>query len=106
MRAPVITWIIIMLSALPSAAAKSPQASFPDIRFSVFNEFIATHFSSKVSLATVLLVLFSMLDNPDLLTLHFQQKNPTCNGENEIQVSGWIKALAHGLQNQLGDRAR
>ncbi|KAF8879446.1 hypothetical protein BD779DRAFT_1446858, partial [Infundibulicybe gibba] len=106
MRVPVIIWIIIMLSTLPSIAAKSPQAGFPDVKFSVFSEFVATHFSSKVSLATVLLVLFSMLDNPDLLTLHFRQKHPICDGENKIQISGWIKALVRGLQNKLGNRTR
>ncbi|KAF8871516.1 hypothetical protein BD779DRAFT_1478160 [Infundibulicybe gibba] len=109
MRAPIIAWAIIMLSALPSIAAKPPptgQASFPDIKFTVFSEFIAAHFSSKVSLATVLLVLFTMTDNPDLLNLHFRQKNPTCEGENKTEVSGWIKSLAHGLQDRLGKKTQ
>ena len=51
------------------------EHAFPDIAFKVFNDFVTTNFSSKVSLATVLLILFSMTENSELLSLHgCQQK--------------------------------
>lgn len=62
-------------------AATSDMQTFPDITFKVFSDFITQNFSSKVSLATVLLVLFSMTENPDLLNLHARQKNPRVQGE-------------------------
>ncbi|KAF8807100.1 hypothetical protein BYT27DRAFT_7018367, partial [Phlegmacium glaucopus] len=61
---------LILLACLSLVTAAPTQNEFPDITFKFFNDFVATNFSSKVSLATVLLVLFSLTDNPDLLNLH------------------------------------
>ena len=60
------------------------------------------NFSSHVSLATVLLVLFSLTENPDLLNLHSHQKTSLLQGENKQSTSGWIKALSWALTEQLG----
>ncbi|KAF8806697.1 hypothetical protein BYT27DRAFT_7030534, partial [Phlegmacium glaucopus] len=65
------------------------------------NDFVTTNFSSKVSLATILLVLFSLTDNPDLLNLHARQQHPSCSGEKKSALSGWIKCLARTLQSHL-----
>jgi hypothetical protein len=85
-------------------AAMPEECGFPDLTFKAFNEFVKANFSSKVSLATVLLVLFTMTENHDLLNLHSRQKNPSCPGENKVKASGWIKALASALQNRLADK--
>ena len=91
--------IFIWATLLPMVAAMPEESGFPDVTFKAFNEFIKANFSSKVSLATVLLVLFTMTENPDLLNLHSQQKNPSCRGEYKVKASGWIKGLAYALQN-------
>src|ERR1700679_766733 len=95
--------IFIWASLLPMVVAMPEEHGIPDLTFKAFNEFIKANFSSKVSLATVLLVLFTMTENPDLLNLHARQKHPSCPGEYKVKASGWIKALALALQNRLGD---
>jgi len=62
--------IIMALEALPLVFALPEQDSFPDITFKVFSQFIEKEFGSKISLATVLVVLFSLTDNSELLNLH------------------------------------
>lgn len=96
--------IFIWATLLPMVAAMPEESGFPDVTFKAFNAFIKANFSSKVSLATVLLVLFTMTENPDLLNLHSRQKNPSCPGEYKVKASGWIKALASALQNRLADK--
>ena len=75
-------WIALTLIPLVSAAPQTQ--SFPDVPFYIFNDFIQDTFSSKVSLATVLLVLFSLTENPELLSLHARQQNSKYKGENKL----------------------
>jgi hypothetical protein len=89
--------------ALPAFAAPS-ESPFPNILFKDFNQIIESTLGSKVTLATVLTVLFTLTENPDLLNLHFRQQYPTEMGENKIQISGWIIALVNALTNQLGKK--
>jgi len=72
--------LLALLLCLPTVAAMPNQDPFPDVTFKVFNEFVTQNFSSRISLATVLLVLFSLTENPDLLNLHCQQKKSFCTG--------------------------
>ena len=81
---------MIILLHLPTVVSSSENQPFPDITFNVFSDFISQHFSSRVSLATVLLVLFSLTENPDLLNLHSRQKTSLLQGENKQSTSGWI----------------
>ena len=80
--------LLALLLCLPTVAAMPDQHPFPDITFKVFNEFVTQNFSSRVSLATVLLVLFSLTENTDLLNLHGQQINPYLQGEKKQTISG------------------
>jgi hypothetical protein len=82
----------------------SPQHSFPNIPFSLFSDAVQSNFGRDVSLATVLAILFTLVENPDLLNLHFHQQNPQYSGENKSQVSGWIIALISSLVTQIGDK--
>ena len=82
------------------------QHPFPDITFKVFNEFVTQNFSSQISLATVLVILFSLTENPDLLNLHGRQKNPCVQGAKKQTTSGWIKCLARALEEHLGSKAK
>ena len=60
-------WVAITYIPLVTAA---PQTQgFPDVPFYIFSNFIQDTFSSNVSLATVLLVLFSLTENTELLQL-------------------------------------
>jgi hypothetical protein len=97
---------LVILLCLPTVAARSGQQPFPDITFKVFSDFITQNFSSRISLATVLLVLFSLTENPDLLNLHSRRKTPLLNGENQQSSSGWIKELANALAEHLEDRTK
>jgi hypothetical protein len=79
------------------------QAAFPDITFKTFSAFINSTFSSKISLSTVLLLLFTMTENPDLLSLHVRQKirDPECTGEKSIRLSAWIKSLSRSVYDTV-----
>jgi hypothetical protein len=86
---------------LPVTWASSAEAPFPDISFKTFSQFITQNFSSKLSLSTALVILFSLTENSDLLNLHARQQYVKCQGEHRVQASGWIKALARTLQKQI-----
>jgi hypothetical protein len=63
---------------------------------------VESHFSSRISLAAVLVVLFTTTSNTDLFNLHARQQNPTSD-ESGQPISGWIKALARVLDEKLGE---
>ena len=79
---------------LPMVAALPQDSQFPDIPFQEFSKFILNNFSSKITLAQALLVLFTITDNTDLLSLHAHQQNPQYREETRASNSGWIKCLA------------
>jgi len=87
--------------AMPVAVAEQP---FPDIPFSTFSQFIQQHFSSNVSLTTVLLLLFSLTENPDLLNLHACQQHPKSSKERRSVSSGWIKTLSRLIKDTCDQR--
>ena len=95
-----LSTLIVFFAPIVSAAP-STQA-FPDIPFSIFNDFVQETFGSKISLATVLVLLFSMTENPELLNLHARQQHPI-KGENQTSASGWIKSLSCAIMHQLKD---
>ena len=68
--------LMVVMFLCPGANAMPSEQAFPDISFKVFNYFIAQNFSSKITLATVLMLLSTMLENTDLLNLHQHQQNP------------------------------
>ena len=103
LKMPFWVWIAIAVTYLPGVSATPEHAAFPDITFKAFSAFIESNFSSKISLATVLLLLFTMTDNPDLLSLHARQQYPMCPGERATKVSAWIKSLARGIFDRLGE---
>jgi hypothetical protein len=55
---------------LPVVAAAPDPHPLSGITFRAFSEFVEQNFSSRISLASVLVVLFTMTNNPDLLNLH------------------------------------
>jgi hypothetical protein len=100
----IIIWLLIWSYLVSFTYAASPQQSFSNIPFNLFSDTVQSNFGTDVSLATVLTILFTLVENPDLLNLHFRQQNPNYSGENKIQVSGWIIALVSSLITQIGDK--
>jgi hypothetical protein len=95
--------MICFMKLIPTAlAATLEQPSFPDISFQLLSSFVENNFSKKVSLATVLTVLFTLTSNPDLLNLHARQQKQVYQEEQSQQISGWMKVLARSLEEKLG----
>ena len=94
--------IILLLGFLPVVSAKPEHDVFSDITFRAFSEFVESHFSSRISLGAVLVVLFTTTSNTDLLNLHARQQNPKSDESAQV-ISGWIKALARALDERLGE---
>ncbi|KAM6493446.1 hypothetical protein JOM56_011580 [Amanita muscaria] len=88
----------MVLTNLPLVAAASrEQQPFPDVPFAVFSKFVEDHFISTVSLSTVLMVLFSVTENTDLLSLHYRQR---CS-ERSTSATGWIRCFGSAVQKRL-----
>ena len=87
---------------LPTVSALPNAGPFPDISFNVFSQFILEHLGSDITLSQVLVVLFTLTENTDLLSLHARQQNPKYSGETRSSPSAWIKCLARELQERLG----
>jgi hypothetical protein len=88
-----LLWMIFLI---PHVLASPQSAPFPDIGFQEFSDFIINNFGNKISLPTVIMMLLSMTNNPELLSLHFKQ-NPGS------KATSWIKCLARAIIEQLGD---
>jgi CxC5 like cysteine cluster associated with KDZ transposases/CxC6 like cysteine cluster associated with KDZ transposases len=93
--------VILGFGLLPVVYATPDQDPFPDVSFKVFSRFIMANFGKKISLSTVLVILFSMTNNPDLLNLHARQQYTEVGGENGQTNTGWIRALTNALVNRL-----
>lgn len=99
-------FFILATLTTPINAAGPIYDSFPNILFSEFSEFITENFSSKITLSTVLCVLFSLTDNPELLNLHARQKHKRSSKQKISVTNGWIKALARGIETKLDNKAK
>ena len=97
-----LIWFIMVLFLMPGVAAQPEESPFPNIPFKLFSNFVKENFSSKITLSQVLIVLFTITDNPYLLNLHARQQNPEYPEENHSSDSGWIRGLARALQDKLG----
>lgn len=88
---------------LPRADA-SASSPFPDVTFFEFSEFINNNFGSEISLTTVLTIIFTLTNNPELLNLHARQQLAKIDGENVQLLTGWIKSLARALEERLNKK--
>ena len=96
----------VLLALIPSVSVSvptSPTSPFPDITFATFSSFITGNFNSDISLATVLVLLSSLTENPELLNLHGRQQHSKVQGENHSSLSTWMKMFSRLL---LGKRLR
>jgi hypothetical protein len=93
---------MMVISNIPLVAAASKEHQpFPNIPFSVFSKFIEDNFISTVSLSTVLMVLFTITENTDLMSLHFRQRSAELASEKSTSATGWIRNLGSAVQRRL-----
>jgi len=92
---------VLLVGLLPVVSAAPNDDSFSGITFRAFSEFVEQHFSSRISLTTVLVVLFTITNNSDVLNLHTHQQHPLPD-EHLQMILGWLKVLAHALDGTLG----
>ncbi len=84
----------MVLAFLPLVTASPDTIPFPNISFDLFSQFVKDNFSSTISLTSVLYMVFSLTENPELLALHARQQNGRFTGENSVAVTAWIKDLS------------
>ena len=96
-------WIWIWFQMVPSVYAAQTEHPFPDTSFYAFNQIIESTFGSNISLPTVLILLFTVTENVDLLNLHFRQQHREYESEKKkTETTGWMFALARALIDNLG----
>jgi len=93
----------MVLFLMPGVAAQAEENPFPNAPLKLSSHFVKENFSSKITLSQVLLVLFTITDNPYLLSLYARQQNSEYPEETHSSDSGRIRALAQALQEKLGD---
>src|SRR6266545_4349849 len=96
--------LLLLLLFCPGVQAAATESPFPDISFDVFHTFVQSTFSSKISLITVLMLLFTITENTDLLNLHTRQQNPQFSYEHKRESSPWMNSLARAIQRQISER--
>jgi hypothetical protein len=89
---------------LPVVVAFQGSNAFPDVSFKVFSAFVENTFGPAASLSTVLLLIHTILENPELITLHARQQCPKYQGEHCSSDSAWIKPLIRALHDRLGEK--
>jgi hypothetical protein len=57
---------------IPHVMARPQSGPFPSVAFKEFSDFILGHFGPAISLPTVIMLLLSMTNNTELLSLHFK----------------------------------
>jgi hypothetical protein len=102
-KMPFMVGLLFAFQNLPTTFALPEHSVFPDISFKVFSAFIQQTLGPSASLSTVLSLVFSILENPELLSLHAHQQCPKYPGENTSSASGWIKHFARTVQDRLGN---
>jgi hypothetical protein len=82
-------WMLIVgCMHLPGVSAAPVNMPFPNIPFYFFSKFILEQFGTSITLLTVLILLFSLTHNTDLLNLHGRQQNPQYEIETQQTVTG------------------
>lgn len=85
-----------MVSAFPL------DNNFPDITFLDFSNFITSNFDNTISLQAVLITLFSVLENPDVMALHARQQFKFHKGEQARMFTQWMSTFSRLLAARLG----
>lgn len=90
--------ILVVFCLVPGVSAISPTQSFPNISFHDFANFISSTFSDDISLPTVLVLLFTLTENPEFLNLQGRRKFSKLADDDKISaVTPWMAMLARLL---------
>ena len=88
----------LLLGLLPCVSAAPLEDPFPGILFVDFAKVITSNFGADITLATVLMLLFSVTNNTDLLNLHGQQRAVPTNTQ---VVTSWMAAFVRAIKDRL-----
>jgi hypothetical protein len=97
-------WKMIGLLALLPVVSATMEQSFPDLPFSVFSKFIETNFDPSITLSTVLMLLLTMTENVDILSLHGRQRKAIFHQEKSTVATGWIRTLGREVLIKVGEK--
>jgi uncharacterized Zn finger protein (UPF0148 family) len=101
---PVFVTLMAFLYLCPGVHAAGVESAFPNISFEIFSTFIQSTFSPKISLSTVLMLLFTLNQNTDLLNLHAHNQNPHFKYEQKCSSSTWMNALSQAIQQKTNQK--
>jgi len=93
---PLFGMLLLFMFFCPGVQAT--QGAFPNITFEVFSAFITDTFGPKISLSTVLMLLFTLNENTDLLNMHSRSRNKQFDYEQIRTSSTWMNILSHSIQ--------
>ena len=94
--------VLWLLSCIPGVAASGlGERPFPDITFQEFSNFIKLNLNSEISLSSVLVILMSLVENVQLLSVHGRQQKKRYSGERSTTATAWIRVLARSLRERL-----
>ena len=96
-----LVWFMMILLLSPTVHASSDPGTFPNVPFNVFNDFIGKNFNKNISLSTVLLIFFTLIENTDLLNLHARQKIKVLPDEKSTKATGWMKCLSRAVYERI-----
>src|SRR6267378_5953246 len=100
----VLMWLVMILLLSPTVYASPESGTFPNLPFNVFNNFINKNFNENISLSTVFLIFFTLIENSDLLNLHARQRIKVLPGEKNTQATGWMKCLSRALYERISEQ--
>ena len=93
--------LMLVIFCCPGVQAATTQGAFPNITFKVFSAFIADNFGPKISLSTVLMLLFTLNENTDLLNIHARSQHQQFDYEQMRSSSTWMNVLSHSIQQNI-----
>jgi CxC5 like cysteine cluster associated with KDZ transposases len=93
-------WALLLAIWLPLVTTQ-PTSPFPDISFDDFNTFVQENYDADISLSSVLLILFTVLENLQLLNLHFCRCQQKFKGETSSTL--WLDCLARLLGHRFAE---
>lgn len=88
----------LLLGLLPCVSAAPLEDPFPSILFVDFAKVITSSFGADITLATVLMLLFSVTNNTNLLNLHGQQRAVPTNTQ---VMTSWMAASVRAIKDRL-----
>ena len=101
---PLFGTLIGILLFCPSVQAAGVESAFPNISFEMFSAFIQSTFSPNISLSSVLMLIFTLNENTDLLNLHARNQNRQFRYEQKRSSSTWMNALSHAIQKKTNEK--